>query len=175
MRDINLLPETLQEKQKKTRFRFLANTGSVIFLIFISIVMAVVFFYRSYLTQTLNVPAKNQSEAENEIAQFREEEGLYRFLGLKLTSLNQNLQERKTYGAKIGKIREVFANTANLTKISMEKDKVSLAGEAVSFPDLAAKLSSLEKIKLFETFEITGLEINKERGRVDFTIQGNLE
>ncbi|MBM4402110.1 MAG: hypothetical protein FJ044_02600 [Candidatus Cloacimonetes bacterium] len=176
MPEINLLPETLQERQKSAKLRHWANALSIILLIFASTVLVVVFFYRLRLNQNLQTLTENQNQIEKAISEYREEEGLFRFAKLKLSAFSQDLTKQKTYGAKIAKIREIFVNSATLTQISLdEKGEAYIAGEVVSFPELAAKLSLLNKALIFENIEISSLGFNQEKGVVEFAIQAKFE
>lgn len=176
MRDINLLPETLQKGQKESKRRLLVNSLSVILLVFASTILVILFSYRSHLSQNLQTFSKNQKQIENEIAEFRETEGLFRFVGLKVAAFSEELTKRKSYGIRIAKIREIFANSATLTKVSLsDKGEAHISGEVVSFPELAIKLVSLNKSLIFENFEIVSLGLSQEKGVVEFGIQAKFE
>ena len=175
MPDINLLPQTLQEEQKTARIRLLANTVSVIALILFSTFLAVCFSYRLRLTKNLTSLNQEIGSLEQDIAKFREEEGLYRFLTLKIDAFAENLKERQIYGSNVKKIREIFTNTANIEKMTIEKDMITIFGEAVSFPEVAAKFAVLQNSKLFENVEITSIGVNQEKGVIEFGIQGKLK
>lgn len=176
MAEINLLPEILKEKQKSAKTHFLINGLSIILLILTSAILAVLFSYRLSVTQNLNTLSQRTGVLENSIEQFREQEGLHKYINLKLTSFAKNLEERKVYGSQLAKIREVLSNTAIITKINLQKDgKASISGEAASFPELAKKFAALEKTDIFEGFEITNLRLDQEKGIVEFSIDGKLE
>ena len=176
MPDINLLPEILKEKQKSAKTHFLINGLSIILLIFTSAILAVLFSYRLSVTQNLNTLSQEVRVLENSIEQFREQEGLHKYINLKITAFATNLEERKVYGSQITKIKEVLSNTAIITKINIEKDgKASISGESASFPELSKKFTALEKTEVFEVFEIASLRLNQEKGSVEFGIEGKLE
>ena len=173
--EINLLPQILQEEQKTARIRLLANTVSVIVLILFSTFLAVCFSYRLRLTKNLTSLNQEIGSLEQDIAKFREEEGLYRFLTLKIDAFAENLKERQIYGSNVKKIREIFTNTANIEKMTIEKDMITIFGEAVSFPEVAVKFAVLQNNKLFENVEITSIGVNQEKGVIEFGIQGKLK
>lgn len=175
MRAINLLPETLQEKQKKAKVHTLVNAASIILLIFASTILAALFFYRVHLTNQGNMLHEEESQLELSLTNLREEEGLYRYIGLKLSGLSGNLKKRQVYGGEIAKLKEVFSNTVVVTKMSIDQNgKILVSGEAASYPDLAIKLADLAKEKILQEFEIAGLSVDQKKGVVNFDLQGKL-
>lgn len=173
--EINLLPQILQEEQKTARARLLVNTVSIIALVLFSTILAICFSYRLRLTKNFTSLNQKIGGLEQDIAGFREEEGLYRFLTLKIDAFAENLKERQVYGSNVKKIREIFTNTANIEKMTIEKDMITIFGEAVSLPEVAAKFAMLQNSRLFEDFEITSIGVNQEKGVIEFGVQGKLK
>lgn len=176
VRTINLLPEQLRKKQKIKRIYFFVNLFSIALLFILSSILLALFSYRHQVTSSLNSLTIEADHVRSQLERLRNNEGLYRYIKIKVTYLGEKLNTRPLYGDKLFRIQEVAKDSISIVDLEMDhEENIVLSGETESFATLANTLLVLTtEENLLHDLELTKLGKEKETGKISFTINGSL-
>lgn len=174
--DINLLPEELKRKQKLKKIYFLANLLSITFFLILSAVLLTLFSYRHYVTADLNSSVIEADQLRSQLRTLRSNEGLYRYIQIKVSYIDQNLSARPQYGEKLSRLQEIVQDAITIRNLEMDNEgKVLLSGEAESFVVLAETLKAISVDEnLLSDLTLTKLSKEKETGKIGLSFMGSL-
>lgn len=171
---INLLPETLNIKQKRKMVSRRTFAAGVIFLLLTLILSFGILSYGEIQRQEELKLAQELKREKTEVQSLKETEGVYRFLKVKAEFLSQALTQKKDPVEPYLKIREVAThNQINVTGFTYNQASIEILGNSQAYFNLSSFLeelvSSTSSLPM-ESLQLKNIYQNGEKGQIEFSL-----
>jgi Tfp pilus assembly protein PilN len=136
--DINLLPEQAGPDSQQTKQRKLVGQVSIAILSITILAVIGLFAAKLLLQARVDGLDKNIATQDQRIQAKKTEEGIYRSLDAKLTSLSTFFASQKHYSTFLDQFSKTVPNSMTLTDMSVAADnKATISGKVATYADLA--------------------------------------